>query len=122
MSKEKTLNEIGKEAAAHYHKHDLSVARARGHAKSLAQVSEGRTVPEVVRRYAKTAASAVKHLDGANENARKFAQENAADLHDLAVIEAHLGGVAINIEQPITIGEKITVHYDEVADGAHNID
>lgn len=43
------------------------------------------------------------------ENSARFVAENIEQLHDLAVIEAHLAGVAINIEQYITIGKKVGV-------------
>jgi hypothetical protein len=38
-----------------------------------------------------------------------FAKENEDELHDLAVIEAHMAGVAINVEQPVAIGQKVEV-------------
>ena len=32
---------------------------------------------------------------------------NTEAYHDLAVVEAHLGGVAVNVQQPIELGHKV---------------
>ena len=52
-----------------------------------------------------SAASESQHLAEASE----YFQDHEAPFHDLAVIEAHLAGVAIKVEQPLTIGQAVPV-------------
>lgn len=40
---------------------------------------------------------------------RMHHEANQAAYHDLAVIEAHMGGVAIKVEQPLELGQKVDV-------------
>jgi len=92
---EKTLNQIRKEATGLYTGHELR-------ATMLAQAEESYS-QEIVELESQA-------YDANIEEAAKFASENAGQLHDLAVIEAHLGGVAIKVEQPLSIGETVDVH------------
>jgi hypothetical protein len=43
----------------------------------------------------------------------KHFKEHEAEYHDLAVIDAHLEGVTINVQQPLEIGQKIEVRVDQ---------
>lgn len=46
-------------------------------------------------------------------DAKTFAQENAGDLYDLALIQANLDGVSINTENPIQIGQHVSAQTTE---------
>lgn len=48
--------------------------------------------------------------DASVQGAAEFAKVHESQLHDLAVLHAHLGGVAINVEQPIVVGQQVEVH------------
>ena len=90
----KSLNELGSEASKHYTRHELDATFLEQDKKSaltLVDIQQG----EYDRNLQASAA---------------FAKENAAQLHDLAVIEAHLGGVARKVEQPLSIGDTIEVN------------
>ena len=55
-----------------------------------------------------------KELAGSERYGKKLYHDNEAEFHDLAVIEAHLAGVAINVEQPLGIGHKVPVQVKHV--------
>lgn len=48
-----------------------------------------------------------KHVSDLQTSSVIFATNNAEQLHELAVIEAHLEGVAIDVEQSLLIGREI---------------
>lgn len=47
------------------------------------------------------------------ERAAEHFRQHQGEYHDLAVIDAHLDGVKINVEQPLEIGQKIEVRAPE---------
>jgi Rad3-related DNA helicase len=131
---EKILNELGKEAAGYYEDHGTYSKRV-SHSKSvLANLQDSPTRfrdvrvfdPEESGNGLRPARSLEEAETGTNENiqyakeeydeniaeAAEFAHDNAEQLHDLAVIEAHLGGVAISVEQPITVGQQVPVRVE----------
>lgn len=92
---DKTLKEIGAEATGLYAAHYSTK-------KDPFRLRHAEKYPD----FAKT----LERQGEVNELAsEKFAKHNAEQLHDLAVIEAHLGGAAITVEQPLEIGHKIEV-------------
>lgn len=56
-----------------------------------------------------TSESAEDEFQYRAEGSRHY-RDNEAVLHDLAVIEAHLAGKAIKVEQPVVIGQTVPVH------------
>ena len=54
-----------------------------------------------------------KRYDIAVNESERFFNENASDLHDLAVIETYLGGVTINVAQSILVGQEVAVQTPE---------
>lgn len=126
----KTLQRIGEEAAIHYHNFNRSASDMETVDK---HTWDDRSIERAVLRE-QTGGENPYHLPSAEEmrahnaqvredvaevrpeydeevaRGKDFAEAHAAELHDLAVIEAHLGGVAINVEQPLEIGQKIEVH------------
>lgn len=107
---DKTLNQVGKEAATKYEDHGYAANGLHKFEKQLNDFQNGidthgytKEGIQIVTRRAKDS------YDDQVLESKQFAMDNAEQLHDLAVIEAHLGGVAINVEQPLEIGHKIEV-------------
>ncbi len=113
----KTLNEIRKEAVAHYTSHELRARLAENAETEFRELKKtdlrqgGPGLPQRWVEYNEQQVVDIQRRQYANdmESAKRFAMDNAEQLHDLAVIEAHLGGVAINVQQPLEIGQKIEV-------------
>lgn len=91
---EKTLKEVGDEAAALYGSHKLTTDRMQ---------NPGFT------RHRRLDNSLKQNYRINTSEAADFAKDHVEQLHDVAVIEAHLGGVAINVKQPLEIGQKVEV-------------
>jgi|GEM_PF-3362508 len=105
---EKSLQQVGDEASRIYTDHRID-GRALDHEQrildSMSQkyVSDGPTYRSQAGRVDQLQSA---HDDGLSK-ARAHAEANAEQLHDLAVVEAHLAGVAIKVKEPLTIGETV---------------
>jgi predicted trehalose synthase len=113
---EKTLQDVGEEAKALYAAHG-----ARAHELPIATVHQ-KIANEKSFPYGPYADKADAEMvtdrinsefDGTVKNGAEFAAANADKLHDLALLEAHIGGVAINVEEPVVVGQKVDVHTPE---------
>lgn len=108
---DKTLNQIGKEAATKYEDHGYAASGLRKFEKQLDDFQNGVDTHGFTEEGIKIVTGRVKdNYEDQVLDSRQFAANNAEQLHDLALIEAHLGGVAINVEQSIEIGHKVEVH------------
>ena len=118
---EKTLQQVGSEAEAYYANHRLNTFNLLMRKQwALEEVRRdgpkglhARITPKERRRIDQLALLEWGARSYDDLEAGKFAEDNAARLHDLAVLEAHIGGVAINVEQPFSVGEKIEIHTSE---------
>lgn len=101
MSEFMTLQELGVAAQKDYARHGRAAA-------AQIEVEELKERRYLQPSYLETKATrATRRNAEADAASAEFFAAHAADLHDLAVIEAHLGGVTINVEQPLVIGERV---------------
>lgn len=118
---EKTLQQVGQEAKDHYdsHKHDptrLEDAQwdagvARYNAKPENAKPENAEAIGIDLEHSEKSLNRVKQaIEENTEKRAEFAKNNADQLRELALIEAHLGGIAINVKQPVEIGQRVEVH------------
>lgn len=104
ITKDKTLQFIGDVAKSSYKDHRESVTELQG----VQEWADASSAPFADKRH--RVEYAEDTYDMRIYDGKALAEAAASQLHDLAVIEAHLGGVAINVEQPLSIGEQIEVH------------
>ena len=113
-----SLNKIGELAAFEYDSHKKNVESIKELDDDLTMASgpnwrESKgyaATPEQKKLNAQGFLDASKtRSDEQLARAANFSTAFQEELHDLAVIEAHLGGVAINVEQPLEIGQKIDI-------------
>lgn len=116
---EKTLKEVGKEATKHYGSHELRAGmlanaktrnRQANDEQSWQYFFSTKTQQEAQSATQKSVDLEKQAYHEDIKSGAEFAKDNAEQLHDLAVLEAHIGGVAINVEQPVVAGQKIEVH------------
>lgn len=115
---EKTLRQVGSEAKQYYitHRVRANMLENAKDAKSKADGSHWHTVTtansqELAQEITQVGLdSEMAHYDKNSMGGADFANDNAEQLHDLAVLEAHIGGIAINVEQPVVAGQRIAVH------------
>lgn len=112
---QKTLQQVGDEAEKRYSNHAVradAVDRAQAGIETAKSPNFG---TEAAAFNDKGLAANLRNVEGNyNEDiavAAEFAQGNAEQLHDLAVLEAHIGGVAINVEEPVVVGKKTVKRY-----------
>jgi len=108
---EKNLKQIGEKAALFYAAHKDGAENIEIQQGKLDAMSDSLTKDDPEYKRKEQLVRDLKSQDSViNMDAADFAKENAGQLHDLAVIEAHLGGTAIQVEQPVVIGQKVDVH------------
>lgn len=121
---EKTLEQVGKDAENDYSNHRLQAIKEdqmfqlsnKANGKYWSRFNRGRSIKAAYRKAEQAGVAAQEAADEYTDGLRdssEFARSNAEDLHDLAVIEAHLAGVAINVAQPVVAGQKVEVHNTE---------
>ncbi|HEY1085988.1 MAG TPA: hypothetical protein VGE34_04670 [Candidatus Saccharimonadales bacterium] len=118
---EKILQQVGSEAEEHYANHRLSTFnKLMAEQRAKEEIREGgpvglraRITPTERRQIDRLSVIEWGMRREADLKAAEFAKENAEELHDLAALEARLAGVAINVEQPLSVGEKNETHTSE---------
>ncbi|GEM_PF-4014473 len=53
-------------------------------------------------------------LDEVEHKGKKQFHDNESTYHEAAVLEAHLAGVAIDVEQPLVVGQQVPVRVEHV--------
>ena len=129
LKQHNSLNEIGKQAAANYRQYEKFAAAAQkrnvslGEAalaevaalppKSSANPKDGESWKDRENRFIQ--AKAKWNLESAAEHYREY----QGAYHELGLIEAHLDGVPITVDEPVTIGEQIEVHHHPARAPSH---
>lgn len=119
-----SLHTIAKQAAYNYQQHLRIIEKASRYYKvplgaaALARVEslteKGAPLMRKGESYEESRIRITQgRVKGNLERAGEHYRQHQSEYHDLAVIDAHLDGIKISVEQPLEIGQKIEVHSPE---------